>query len=125
MIWASDLTTEVINSKLADTAPALVGVVVILAPVFWFVYRMSLRQERVLDKLSDAINNQAAASEKRTDADHARTLATLETIKEMGAQCVTHHGVQDVVDREHTVMLRDIRESTRRIEDQLGKVRRA
>lgn len=42
--------TELLNSRLADTAPALLGVVVILAPIMWLFARAFGRAATLLDK---------------------------------------------------------------------------
>ena len=109
MIWTSDLTTEVINSKLADTAPALVGVVVILAPVFWFVYRMSLRQERVMDRQADAVGKLADAVSAMKDEDEQKLERHYDVLHTLAVQCNTSHA-------SHEATLATILQSTHRVE---------
>jgi len=109
MIWASDLTTEVINSKLADTAPALVGGVVILAPVFWFVYRMSLRQERVMDRQADAVGKLADAVSAMKNEDEQKLERHYDVLHTLAVQCTTSHA-------SHEATLATILQSTHRVE---------
>jgi len=45
-----DLIDKLVNSRLADTAPALVGVVAILSPLLWVLWRIYHRATVLMDK---------------------------------------------------------------------------
>lgn len=116
MIFA-DFATDALNSKLADTAPALLGVLVILGVLLAFVNRLSTRQERIMDRQADAVSGLARAIDHMKTEDDARRDKHYEVLHSLAEQCNKSHVGHDTV-------LAEILGSTRRIETELGKARR-
>jgi len=106
--------TELLNSRLADTAPALIGVAAILMILLPFVYRLSQRQERIMDRQADAVTGLALAIDRMKTEDDARRDRHYAVLRDLGEQCCKSHV-------EHDEKLDRLLEGTRRIEDALGK----
>ena len=116
--------TELLNSKFADTAPALIGVIAILMILIPFVYRLSQRQERIMDRQADAVTGLAGAIDRMKTEDDSRRDRHYQVLHGLAEQCNRSHVAHDAALVRHDEKLDRILDGHRRIEDTLmGKVR--
>jgi hypothetical protein len=103
-----------LNSRLADTAPALIGVVAILAILLPFIYRLSRMQASVLDRQAAATDKLADAVDRLKTVDDQRAERHYEVLHCLAEQCnASHTGHDNKLDK--------IIDITTRIEHQLPK----
>lgn len=86
-----------LDSRLADTAPALVGVVCILGVILWFLGRVmarvgesTQRQAEATVKLSVVLDDLARDTRQGRAEDHAWHVEKIKALAELGHQVKSH-----------------------------------
>jgi uncharacterized membrane protein len=121
-----------LDSKLADTAPALLGIVVILAVVLGFLLRIMARQDAAAERsakviadavgaLDQAVENNTAALDRFKERDDAREDRHFDVLRALGESCRASHAMQDRDHSHHGNVLAEVHAGVRRIEARLGK----